>query len=257
MAKPGLEVDVCLRESQLKFESADLTFNTIRVSTFSPGFLNRQTILLLDSLGVPQQYFIDKQLECIQACSMSELSRQIEKGKLELLRLGIRSFNEVLKTMAKRQRVNEDPCLRNVMHGMNFANLQRLKKKARIYVHESATLIGVVDEEGILEPDEVFIQIRRDSFRCPMNADDTTINRVKKQQVMNKEAHEQVLLGDLCVTRCPCLHPGDIRLLKGVNKPELAHLYNVVVFSSKGKRPVCNMMAGGDLDGDVYFVSWD
>lgn len=74
---------------------------------------------------------------------------------------------------------------------------------------------------------------------------------------MNKEAFEEVLLGDLCVTRCPCLHPGDIRLLKGVNKPELAHLYNVVVFSSKGERPACNMMAGGDLDGDVYFVAWD
>jgi len=37
----------------------------------------------------------------------------------------------------------------------------------------------------------------------------------------------------------------------------LSHLYNVVVFSSKGERPCCNMMAGGDLDGDVYFVSWD
>lgn len=59
------------------------------------------------------------------------------------------------------------------------------------------------------------------------------------------------------VTRCPCLHPGDIRILKGVDKPELSHLLNVVVFSSKGERPSCNMMAGGDLDGDVYFVGWD
>lgn len=59
------------------------------------------------------------------------------------------------------------------------------------------------------------------------------------------------------VTRNPCLHPGDIRILKAVEKDELKHLSNVIVFSSKGYRPVCNMMAGGDLDGDVYFVCWD
>jgi RNA-dependent RNA polymerase len=48
-----------------------------------------------------------------------------------------------------------------------------------------------------------------------------------------------------------------VRILTGVDRPELRHLYNVVVFSSKGHRPACNMMAGGDLDGDVYFVCWD
>ena len=30
-----------------------------------------------------------------------------------------------------------------------------------------------------------------------------------------------------------------------------------MVFSAKGDRPICNMMSGGDLDGDVYFVTWD
>ena len=67
----------------------------------------------------------------------------------------------------------------------------------------------------------------------------------------------QVLTGGLLVTRNPCLNPGDLRLLKGVDHPQLRHLYNVVVFSSKGERPTCNKMSGGDLDGDVYFVSWD
>ena len=59
------------------------------------------------------------------------------------------------------------------------------------------------------------------------------------------------------VTRNPCLHPGDIRVLTAVDRPELRHLFNVVVISSKGKRPMCNMMAGVDLDGDVNFVCWD
>ena len=45
------------------------------------------------------------------------------------------------------------------------------------------------------------------------------------------------LQGDVLVTRNPCTHPGDIRQLRCVNKPELSHLYNVIVFSSKGDRP--------------------
>ena len=46
-------------------------------------------------------------------------------------------------------------------------------------------------------------------------------------------------------------------MLKCVDRPELRYLHNVVVFSSKVDRPQCNKMSGGDLDGDVYFVTWD
>ena len=66
-----------------------------------------------------------------------------------------------------------------------------------------------------------------------------------------------VLTGQLLVTRNPCLNPGDLRLLQGVDHPKLRHLYNVVVFSSEGERPTCNKMSGGDLDGDTYFICWD
>lgn len=31
----------------------------------------------------------------------------------------------------------------------------------------------------------------------------------------------------------------------------------MIVFSSKGSRPLENMMSGGDLDGDVYMIMWD
>jgi RNA-dependent RNA polymerase len=58
--------------------------------------------------------------------------------------------------------------------------------------------------------------------------------------------------GKVVVTRSPCLHPGDIRLLTAVDKPELAHLVNVIVFSSKGLIPEQSKMAAGDLDGDIY-----
>ena len=41
-----------------------------------------------------------------------------------------------------------------------------IKKKARVFVPEAVNLIGVVDETGLLEENEVFIQIRKDSFSC-------------------------------------------------------------------------------------------
>ena len=68
---------------------------------------------------------------------------------------------------------------------------------------------------------------------------------------------EYVVESDVLVTRNPCVHPGDVRKLKCVYKKELSHLFNVVVFSSKGQRPQQDMMSGGDLDGDEFFVCWD
>ena len=69
----------------------------------------------------------------------------------------------------------------------------------------------------------------------------------------------QLIKGKVMVTRSPCLHPGDIRVLKCVEPPtpKFEQYFNVVVFSSKGHRPQADLMSGGDLDGDEFFVCWD
>jgi len=66
-----------------------------------------------------------------------------------------------------------------------------------------------------------------------------------------------VIEGTCTIYRNPCLHPGDVRLAKAVDRPKLRHLKNVVVFSTRGLRPLPNMLGGGDLDGDFYTVIWD
>ena len=76
---------------------------------------------------------------------------------------------------------------------------------------DSACLIGVADTEGILEEGEIFVQIRRDSFRCRNAQDDEQWKKAKIEQLMNDDSH--VLTGNLVVTRNPCTHPGDIRIM--------------------------------------------
>jgi hypothetical protein len=53
--------------------------------------------------------------------------------------------------------LQKDPLFSSTLHGMQLNTYLSMKKKARIIVPDSATLIGVVDSDGILEADEVFI----------------------------------------------------------------------------------------------------
>ena len=71
------------------------------------------------------------------------------------------------------------------------------------------------------------------------------------------QVEQKIIQSKVIVSRNPCTHPGDVRLLNAVDRPEFYHLNNVIVFPSTGDRPLCNMMSGGDLDGDVYFVCWN
>jgi len=66
-----------------------------------------------------------------------------------------------------------------------------------------------------------------------------------------------VVTGRCVVMRAPALHLGDVRLVDAVDHPSLRHLVNVIVFPVRGKRPLPNMLAGGDLDGDDYTLIWD
>lgn len=64
------------------------------------------------------------------------------------------------------------------------------------------------------------------------------------------------------VTKNPCSHPGDIRLLKAIGEDDpryekLRDFINVIVFPRKGYRPEQHKMSGGDLDGDCFMVIWD
>ena len=67
----------------------------------------------------------------------------------------------------------------------------------------------------------------------------------------------EVMLGPMLLARNPSLHPGDVRVVYGVDVPQLHHLKDVVVLPQTGDRDVAGMCSGGDLDGDDFLVIWD
>ena len=70
----------------------------------------------------------------------------------------------------------------------------------------------------------------------------------------------QTMTGNVVITRCPALHPGDIQCVTAVDVPvdsPLLALHNMVVFSSHGTRDLPSQLSGGDLDGDLYNIIWD
>jgi len=97
-------------------------------------------------------------------------------------------------------------------------------------------MMGTADETGSLCYGEVFVQYS-------VNID-------------RPQAERNVLEGPVVIAKNPCFHPGDLRKFTAVNKPQLKHMVDCVVFPTEGSRPHPDEMSGSDLDGDMYFVCW-
>ncbi|KAI8880281.1 RdRP-domain-containing protein, partial [Backusella circina FSU 941] len=227
---------VQLRPSQIKFESEHLTLEVIRTSTYIHGYLNRQVITILLSLGVKDQVFLD-----LMDAMLLEINAIMKKPE-EAMRVLMSNLDEAGTAMWLASIVEagflekEDPFIVNLLNLFRVNVLKDLKKKAKIMVPQGAYLLGVMDELGVLEEGEVFVQI------C-----DTSLGGNRRK----------IIEGECVVFRNPCFHPGDVRVVTAVNYPELHYLEDVVVFSSKGERDIPSMCSGGDLDGDDYTVYWD
>ncbi|KAK7064732.1 RdRP-domain-containing protein [Favolaschia claudopus] len=117
--------------------------------------------------------------------------------------------------------------------------LREIKHRAHILIPGSYTLIGVSDEWDCLEEGEVYATV----------ADSRT--------GLNLE-----LTGRILITRSPQIHPGDVRFVTAVRRPQLAHLQNVVVFSCSLYPPkeytVANTAEPGKYEAVPYKeVAWD
>ena len=233
------EGNIYIRPSQEKFKiinihETDNYFELCDYSRYIQAYLNRQVILLMKANGIQDDIFMKK---------LKEYKDRLEDEKFVLSLVHYTEWSGLFQYMNScgLNKLND-----RLMRSLLESNLQILyndvKNKARIYIQDSAYVIGIMDEYGILEYGQAFLRIRRKNL-------DLTLNK------------------KCTIAKCPCLHPGDIRVLdfkcyiegdKTTYKYKVFDNYeNVLIFPSKGPRPHPNECSGSDLDGDNYFIFYD
>lgn len=88
-------------------------------------------------------------------------------------------------------------------------------------------MLGCLDETRTLNYGQVFVQIS-----LPRNNVMSSLS--SKGNGANKSKY--VVKGKVIVAKNPCLHPGDVRILRAVDLPSLHHMVDCVVFPQKGRR---------------------
>jgi RNA-dependent RNA polymerase len=245
--------EVHIRDSQEKFEAEYNGLEIIRCASFATATLNRQTITILESLGVHSSTFmelLDLQLERFEK-SMTDkneaidmLTQFVDENQTTLV------MAELLKADFKTIGRNE-PFVTSILNLWRAWSLKLIKEKARIPIEQSAFVLGCVDETASLRGHDSSTEglKRKDVSRLPQ------IFLQLSDPKSHKKTH--IIEGTCIVGRNPSLHPGDIRVVQAVNEPKLHHLKDVVVFPMTGDKPVPSMLSGGDLDGDDFFIIWD
>ena len=231
--------NIYIRPSQEKFQiknihPTDNYFELCDYSRYIQAYLNRQVILLMQANGIKDEIFMKK---------LYEYKQRLEDEKFVLSLVHYNEWSGLFQYMNSCgiNKLND-----RLMRSLLESNLQILyndvKNKARIYIEDSAYVIGIMDEYGILEYGQAFLRIRRKNL-------DLTLNK------------------KCTIAKCPCLHPGDVRVLdfkcyiEGDESTKIYKIFekyeNVLIFPSKGPRPHPNECSGSDLDGDNYFVFYD
>ncbi|UZJ51711.1 hypothetical protein CBS101457_001031 [Exobasidium rhododendri] len=236
---------VVVRSSMIKFRSTSSEWDLAVATSYSQPlrfYLHRPLIALLETLGVPYKTFQDLQEEALVKIGAAASNTTSAARLLQELGLGLTTrVKSTLMTLQKEfliDAIAEIPFFKEVIRTAVAASLRAMKYKARIKVPNAYTLMGIMDETGLLEEDEVYACLQEGS---------------KSERLYLKGRH--------LILRSPTLHPGDVQYAKAIGEVPVTSplhvLTNCLIFSKKGKRPLPSMLAGGDLDGDLYNIIGD
>ena len=157
--------------------------------------MNKQIINLLSTLGIPDSY--------IEGMLNNYLTLLADSDRF-IDFISNRDIKDLIVLMSNNGfKPENDIFLLTIMKANYQLMCSELKKKNRIYVKYSTLMKGIVDEYGLLKENEVYATI-------------STSNKYN-------DPENFTLVGNMVVTRCPCLMPGDIRKI------------NFVDFSFEGK----------------------
>ncbi|CEL96798.1 unnamed protein product [Vitrella brassicaformis CCMP3155] len=228
-------VRMAVRQSQLKFKAHHDQLETCDHARFIPLHLNREVITLLLTRAVKPEVF--HQLKDEMLTDIRQALDDNGAALRMLAHLGRDHFFLALLGDFLRQgfNVSDEPFLRACLSEIRRFTVKDILAKTHLYVEQGAVLHGVSDESEarVLEEGQVHVRVK------------------------DPDGHEHTITGRVNVSKNPCFDPGDTRVFEAVDRPELRHCVNVIVFPVKGSRPHPNELSGSDLDGDQYHVIWD
>ncbi|KAJ7954351.1 RNA-dependent RNA polymerase [Quillaja saponaria] len=243
---PTSSVKLSLRKSMLKYESDNTKLDVLAYSKFQRCFLNRELITLLSTLGVQDHIFEKKQREAVNELNAILTDSVRAQEALDLMSSG-ENTNILKELLICGYMPMDEPFLAMMLQTFRASKLLDLRLKARIFIPNGRLMMGCLDETRTLNYGQVFVQFSGTRFR-----------HIFEDFIMYDGSEQRhIFEGKVVVAKNPCLHPGDMRVLRAVNVPALHHMVDCVVFPQKGPRPHPNECSGSDLDGDIYFVCWD
>ncbi|KAH0675158.1 hypothetical protein KY285_022959 [Solanum tuberosum] len=246
---PYSSMKLSLRKSMSKYESDNNKLDVLGWSKYQPCYLNRQLVTLLSTLGVKDDVLEQKQKEAVDQLDAILHDSLKAQEALELMSPG--ENTNILKAMLNCGYMPDaEPFLSMMLQTFRASKLLDLRTKSRIFIPNGRLMMGCLDESRTLEYGQVFVQFTGSGHR-EFSEDLHPFNNSRSTNC------NFILQGNVVVAKNPCLHPGDIRVLRAVDVPALHHMVDCVVFPQKGKRPHPNECSGSDLDGDIYFVCWD
>ncbi|KAI2634899.1 RdRP-domain-containing protein [Hypomontagnella submonticulosa] len=249
--------EVHLRPSQNKFNSISKGLEIIKTSRFSVATLNRQTIIILSCLGVPDTVFEEMMKRQVAGYEQAMEDPQVAMQLLSKFVDQNGTTTTMAQMIADGFMESKEPFVMTIMQVWRAWSMRLLREKARIVVDQGAFVFGCADEtrtlRGHIEPTEpTEAGNKKDPKTLPQ-----IFLQVPKVVQPGEQGEYTVITGICMLGRNPSLHPGDIRVVEAVDVPALRHLRDVVVFPAVGDRDIPSMCSGGDLDGDDYFVVWD
>jgi RNA-dependent RNA polymerase len=157
---------ICTRPSMSKFTAPDLIVEIAQAFDRPMSMnLNRPLIMLLETLGVPLEPIMELQKDAVKQTVAASKSMESAARLLEQHGLGTAfRMTSILLNLHKLQvglgSTRQDGefisfLKRTLKFAVNHV-LRDLKYKSRIPVPDAWTLVGVADEYGYLEPDEIY-----------------------------------------------------------------------------------------------------
>ncbi|CAL0322159.1 unnamed protein product [Lupinus luteus] len=190
------------------------------------SYLSKYLIGLLSYGGVPNEFFMDvlrsnlEEANHVYSNKRAALKASVNHGDMD----DYNSSEMILSGIS----LNE-PFLQYHLSILAREEKKRLRA-GKLYVSDCFYLMGTVDPTGRLERNEVCIIHENGQIRGPV-----------------------------LVYRNPGLHFGDIHMMQATYVEELesyvGHSKYAIFFPCVGPRSVADEIAGGDFDGDMYWVS--